>query len=101
MVRAVKLENTPSGTYFNPSQGVFANVSSGSVSGGSIPLTINRNGSQINISFPSVIGGIYILERTTDFRNWNSVSTVTAVGVLTSVLQDNSNTSGFYRARKL
>jgi hypothetical protein len=26
MVRAVKLQTTPSGTYFNPSQGIYANV---------------------------------------------------------------------------
>jgi hypothetical protein len=34
VVRAVKLENTSSGTYYNPSQGIFANVTTGSGSGG-------------------------------------------------------------------
>ncbi|MBI1878670.1 MAG: hypothetical protein HYR94_10680, partial [Chloroflexi bacterium] len=26
MVRAIKLEDTPSGTYFNPSQGIFQSI---------------------------------------------------------------------------
>ncbi|MEW6303034.1 MAG: Ig-like domain-containing protein [Verrucomicrobiota bacterium] len=39
MVRAVKLENRPSGSYFNASQGVFATVS-GSGSSDTIPPTI-------------------------------------------------------------
>ena len=38
VVRAVKLENTPSGTYYNPSQGCFATVTTGSGSTNQPPV---------------------------------------------------------------
>src|SRR5947207_5118895 len=48
MVRAVKLEDTPSGTYFNPSQGIFSSGnSSGSNPPPSVTVTAPANGSTV------------------------------------------------------
>lgn len=38
MVRAVRLETSASGTYFNASQGIFARLESGSISPGAKPF---------------------------------------------------------------
>lgn len=58
MVRAIKLETSPSGTYFNPSQGIFVNSIGGSgVGGGTAPVAPNnlvataQSVSQINLSW--------------------------------------------------
>ena len=53
MVRALKLENTPSGTYFNASQGAFVNGTSGGTPGVSISAPANGatvSGSAVTIS---------------------------------------------------
>jgi hypothetical protein len=41
MVRAVKLESTPSGTYFNPSQGIFITIGSGGGGGDTTPPAVS------------------------------------------------------------
>src|SRR5207244_13421859 len=43
MVRAVKRENTPSGTYLNPSQGIF--------------VSVNRPSTQVNVRAIAIIPG--------------------------------------------
>ncbi|MEW6302594.1 MAG: Ig-like domain-containing protein [Verrucomicrobiota bacterium] len=53
MVRAVKLENTPSGTYYNPSQGVFATVNGnlpplGDTEPPSVAVTAPANGAPVS-----------------------------------------------------
>jgi hypothetical protein len=52
MVRAVKLESSPSGTYFNPSQGIFTTV---------LPLTllVSQSSEGIVLQWNSQIGSTY------------------------------------------
>jgi len=99
MVRAIKLESTPSGTYFNPSQGAFANATTGTESG-PIPLQIVRANGALTITFPTVSGGNYSLESTTDFRSWNGISNVVAKDVKTSIPLQNASGRIFFRVRK-
>ena len=50
MVRAVKLEETPSGSYYNPSQGIFQDLAG---SFGPPRLSIGRAGDSLGLSWPA------------------------------------------------
>jgi hypothetical protein len=101
MVRAVKLESSASGTYFNPSQGAFASVTSGSTGGTPIALKFSSAGGEFSVSFPSALGGIYIIESSADLKSWAPLTTITAAGINTSVPLGKMSASSFYRVRKL
>ncbi|HUR44522.1 MAG TPA: hypothetical protein VMZ27_01505 [Candidatus Saccharimonadales bacterium] len=58
MVRAVKLESTPSGTYYDPSQGVFATQTSGSTVA-SPKVTISKGTGGMLVSWNSQTGTTY------------------------------------------
>lgn len=70
MVRAVKLEITPSGSYYNPSQGIFVTVNvqvkpsppSASIQYTNGLLTLRLNGPP---------GEAYRIQTTTDLQNWS------------------------------
>lgn len=79
MVRAVKLEVTPSGTYYNASQGAF----SGQVApgGGTRPrIMIGLSSGAIQLRWNSTAGTAYNLEYTTNLSaaQWTPLATVTA-----------------------
>jgi hypothetical protein len=58
MVRAVKLESTPSGTYYNPSQGIFTTVDIGHA-GLPITLRVTQSSQAIVLQWNSQIGSTY------------------------------------------
>ena len=98
MVRAVKLQTTPSGTYFNPSEGIFAAV-------GSVPLSIQLQARWTNdgimLSWNSFSGTVYRVQAKNDLgtTNWSDLGGVTATGTNTSWTDPNSllDTQRFYR----
>jgi len=55
MVRAVKLQVTPSGSYYNPSQGIFAASSGGSATS-PITVAIRRNGGNVALTWSNQAG---------------------------------------------
>ena len=72
MVRAVALETSSSGSYYNSSQGVFAT----SVEGSEEPaiLSIVRQADEsVRIKFSGVIGRSYRVQASKDFQNWTTV----------------------------
>jgi hypothetical protein len=79
MVRAVKLENTPSGTYFNPSQGAFATatVQSGNTR---VPVHVNsisfRSG-VVTLNWSGSAGSVYSVVYASDLPNaaWTDFNT--------------------------
>jgi hypothetical protein len=86
MVRAIKLENTPSGTYYNASQGAF---SSGAES---IRLGVRRGAAGLELTWNSRAASRYRVQSTTNLATWTDVETVTATGSTTS--WTNSSLSG-------
>lgn len=61
MVRAVKLENTPSGTYYNASQGAFSNGSSGGGATPSVAVTAPSSGGTVsgaNVTVSATVANI-------------------------------------------
>lgn len=71
MVRAVKLEVSPSGSYYNPSQGAFVNLS---VSSGSNPVpvrvtSVSMGASGITLSWPTTAGSVYQVQFTADLAH--------------------------------
>jgi len=73
MVRAVKLETNPSGSYYNPSQGAFASVTN------LVPqilLSISSITNGVLVSWNSRSGGIYHVDGRTDLFSgaWSNLS---------------------------
>jgi len=83
MVRAVTLQSTPSGTFYNPSQGVFASV----IAGSAIFLQANRNNNDLVLTWNSQPGTTYRVLSTINvpYVNWSDISgTITATANTTS-----------------
>jgi hypothetical protein len=100
MVRAVKLESSPSGTYFNPSQGIFAKADSSTIlPGDPVVLTMKGGPNGLELSFPSQIGKSYTVEGSSDLKNWTSVQTVIATSLQTTLTSDSKSGALFYRVR--
>ena len=100
MVRAVKLEQSASGTYWNASQGIFASVQ-GNSTGTLIPLSITRSATSVHISFPSEIGKLYAIEASENLLQWSPVQNVTALSTSTTTTRDRNGTKVFYRVRQI
>ncbi len=82
MVRAVKLEQSASGSYFNPSQGAFAAVISGSPPLVSVVLSAKEVApGNLGITFPTVLGKNYNIQCSTNFTQWTTISTVIGTGL--------------------
>jgi hypothetical protein len=75
MVRAVTLQTTPSGTYFNPSQGIFADAT---VLSPPAPMTllVNRAENHIQLTWNSQPGSSYHVQSKTSLTqaNWTDLS---------------------------
>ena len=100
MVRAVKLQTNPSGSYFNPSQGVFASVSNLLPQ---ISLSISPVTNGVLLAWNSRSGGVYHVDVRTDLfsGSWTNLSgSVTSTGAITSWRDTNTTTapSRYYRA---
>jgi len=81
MVRAVKLEQSASGTYFNPSQGIFATVVAGSPRPVTVALTAKELAlGNLGITFQTELGKIYDIQCSSDFTQWTTISTAIGTG---------------------
>jgi hypothetical protein len=102
MVRAAKIQNSPSGTYTNLSQGIFANVSATSASPLQPRITLAKTPNGMTLSWPSQPGVNYrvVASPSLTAPNWTQLS-----GNLLAVSSTNSWTdtassgvpSRFYR----
>jgi len=84
MLRAVKLEINPSGSYFNGSQGIFASVAATS---GGIRVSVVRSGSSVILTWNSQAGTTYhaLAKDNVAQPTWTAVSgSITATGATTS-----------------
>jgi hypothetical protein len=102
MVRAVALQTNPSGSYFNPSQGIFTSVS---VTASLPPITVSasRLGNGIKLTWNSQPGTVYrVLAKTNSSQpNWTDLSGgITATAPTTSWSDTVVSTvpAKFYRA---
>ena len=86
MVRAVTLQTTPSGSYYNASQGVFGSVDAASAAV-PIQLSVSRTASVLTLSWTCQIGAEYRVLAATNLNqpDWVAVSgKITATGTNTS-----------------
>ena len=98
MIRAVKLQTTPSGTYFNPSQGIFSTQTV-------IPipeLQARASGNSLLLTWNSLPGASYRIQARNDLSptNWIDLSgTIIATDTLTSWSDTSIHSAphGFYR----
>jgi hypothetical protein len=94
MVRAIKLETSGSGTYFNPSQGAFLIGGAGTIKitdisdvNGQIKLTLQGN------------AGLVGIDSSTNLIDWVPLATLTnTAGVIRYTNQSGSSNRRFYRA---
>jgi hypothetical protein len=99
MVKAIKLQTTPSGTYFNASQGAFVTVSNLQPA---IQLSVSKSSDSILLSWNSQSGLTYRIQSRTDalFGTWfDLASNLGATGPVT-IWSDSSasgHSSRFYR----
>jgi hypothetical protein len=99
MVRAVALQATPSGSYYNPSQGIFASVN---FTGPElIRITMSRTNSGLALSWNSQSNRNYRVQAKSNLTQsvWADVSSVTAIGSTTKWIDTNItvNPRRFYR----
>jgi hypothetical protein len=100
MVRAVALQTTPSGTYFNGSQGVFATANPANAPSFAVAASWDPAG--LTLSWNSSSGTTYRVLADNNFAstNWADVSgTIAAVSSLTTWIDTNANSipQRFYR----
>ena len=98
MVRPVKLEVSGSGSYFNPSQGIFQDLAG---SFGPPWLSIGRAGNSVSLSWPANALG-YRLESTAALSptNWLGVTNaLQTTNGLNMVLVDPTSSNQFFRLR--
>ncbi len=101
LVRAVKLQSSPSGTYYNPSQGIFTSINV-PLSPNSILVQINRILGELRLTWNTQAGISYrvLAEGTLTGGTWTDISgTILASGSSTSWTNNNYNLTQqqFYR----
>lgn len=87
MVRAVALQTNPSGSYYNPSQGIFATVANSGVSVPPITVQAARSPEGVTLSWNSQSGISYRVQarQSIDQGSWNDISgTLNAAGATTT-----------------
>ena len=91
MVRAVKLQTNPSGSYYNPSQGLLAATG--------MTLVANRNGGGIVLNWNSQIGVAYHVQARASLSDpWaNQSGTLTASSANSTWTDNNAGPEHFYR----
>jgi hypothetical protein len=108
MVRAVKLESTPSGTYSNASQGIFVTMRNFALSGDPMQITsvTKTSDGKIQLAWTSVPGRVYQVSATDGPINsgWKDLNEeISADAEITSWLDQTAgkNAQRFYRVREL
>lgn len=101
MVRAVKLQTTPSGTYYNASQGIFVTATVRAVSG-PISVSMTRDSNGMTLRWNSQSGLTYRVQSRTALNQgtWTDISgTIMATGATASWTDTAVTGSGqkFYR----
>jgi hypothetical protein len=93
MVRAIALQTNPSGSYFNPSQGVFASASV-TASIPPIRITVSRVGNGIKLTWNTQPGIMYrVLGKTSPLQpNWTELSGGIVASSATTSWSDNTGT---------
>jgi hypothetical protein len=96
MVRAVKLQTNPSGTYFNPSQGIFVSLAL------PIILSASRSANGLLLSWNSQTGKVYRVQGRAGLAqtNWTELSgSITALNTIATWTDTNINAAParFYR----
>jgi len=82
IVRAVKLETTPSGTFTNQSQGLFVSASASATTPLPVKLSLTKQPAAMLLSWPSQIGQTYrvVYNSRLNDTNWTQLgSTITAM----------------------
>ena len=89
-VRAVKLETTPSGSYFNPSQGIFASVTS--LNNLSPNLMIQKSTNSVMLNWNSQSGKTYRVQfkPSVSTTNWTELSGPISPNAATASWTDSS-----------
>jgi len=104
MVRAVKLEKTPSGSYLNGSQGIFITAeTTGIISTNSFEFSgTKRSSGNLTSLLIGKEGSRAVLERTADFNFWIPILTNHFTESPTNFTQQiSSEPQNFYRLREL
>lgn len=85
MVRAVKLQTTPSGTYYNPSQGILVTINATN-STSAMTMSIRRSSTNLVISWTSQAGTVYrVLGKDTATQTtWTDLSGSLTAGASTT-----------------
>jgi hypothetical protein len=104
IVRAIKLERSGSGTYFNPSQGVFFTTTVTGSGSNITPLKILKGeftGLDFQLQITGQSGQRIAIEISENMRDWASLGTQTFRGNTLTFIHPNAAQSGrrFYRAR--
>jgi hypothetical protein len=102
MVRAVALTANPSGSYYNPSQGVFVTVTVGTSPPPPVTVNVSRSGAAIRLSWNSQTGTLYRVWAASSLTqtNWADLSgPITANSISTSWTDSTANGAAqrFYR----
>lgn len=84
MVRAIKLQTTPSGSYFNPSQGAFSSASTANAPAPKVSIAKADTGG-LRLSWTSQSGKVYRVQaKDTKATTWTDISSnITATGTNT------------------
>jgi hypothetical protein len=101
MVRAVKLQATPSGTYYNPSEGILVTANVSAVSG-PISVSVSKAPGGVKLTWNSQTGLTYRVQARTSLNQgtWGDLSgTITATNSTTSWLDTSTAAAAqkFYR----
>ncbi len=104
MVRAIKLETSGSGTYFNPSQGIFASATgSGSVANSPQLSKLQIQNGNVQLRLTGQIGQQCVIEISTDLTNWSALGAITLADTNVDFVDRTAGNSPkrFYRTRLL
>lgn len=102
MIRTVKLESTPSGSYFNLSQGAFVTTAVSHATGSIVLTNAHLASGKIVFDCEGQSGQLILIEQSGDLQKWNAISE----DVLTDdkfefSTEVTGSTVMFYRARLL
>jgi hypothetical protein len=100
MVRAVKLEQSGSGSFYNASQGVFTTVTATNANPPAIESVRLQNGNAIAFAISGPPNSSFQVEASTDAKNWMQIGQGTTDQNGSAQYQDSdSATLRFYRVR--
>ena len=101
MVKTVKLQATPSGSFYNASQGIFV---AATMTGQLIPVRISQLSivsGQIIFECVGSIGQAFVVEQSNEMLNWSSTPVITLTEPSWTFRERLSGGARFYRLRTL